>query len=34
MTEMLSLRQWLAWIKYNQYHGTTEYHGIFQWYLP
>ena len=27
MSEMTSLRQWLAWINYN--HGTTEYRGIF-----
>jgi len=32
MSEMTSLRQWLAWINYN--HGTTEYCGIFPRYLP
>jgi len=32
MSEMTSLRQWLAWINYNN--GTTEYRSIFPRYLP
>jgi len=32
LSEMTSLRQWLALINYN--HGTTEYRGIFPRYFP